>query len=349
MNSFNYTEHPHRRFNPLLNEWILVSPQRANRPWQGQQEAITEERLAEYVQDCYLCPGNKRSNGDVNESYDSVYVFNNDFPALLNIDVSQNQENNSFFLAEPEQGINKVICFSPKHNITLPEMEISQIYNVIKIWQSEYRNLGGLSHINNVQIFENKGETMGCSNPHPHCQIWAQKSIPTLIKKMGDNFKIYFDKNQKNMLLDYLEQELIKKERIVSENKHFAVLVPFWAVWPFETMIIPKRNIPSIDEMQDDEAYSYAEILKIITAKYDNLFETSFPYSGGIHQAPTDKQQHPEWLFHHHFYPPLLRSSKIKKFMVGYELMAEPQRDITPEKSAEILRNLPNEHYKTKI
>ena len=226
-------------------------------------------------------------------------------------------------------------------------MDVKAIKNIIKTWQKEYTELGKMQYINHVQIFENKGSVMGCSNPHPHGQIWAQSSLPTEVEKTQNNLKSYFDKHQSNLLQDYLQEELKLKERIVIENTHFVALVPFWAVWPYETMIISKRHFGKITDFTTEEATDFALTLKQLTTKYDNLFETSFPYSSGIHQAPTDGNLHPEWQFHMHFYPPLLRSATVKKFMVGYEMMGEAQRDSTPEKSAEILRYLPTVHYKT--
>jgi UDPglucose--hexose-1-phosphate uridylyltransferase len=241
-----------------------------------------------------------------------------------------------------------VVCFSPKHNITLPEMDLPTIEEIIRTWQREYTDLGNVDYINYVQIFENKGSVMGCSNPHPHGQIWAQSSLPTQVEKTQNSLKAYFDKNQSNLLIDYLKEELKLKERIVIENNNFVALVPFWAIWPFETMIICKRHVTKITDFTLEEIKDYASILKLLTIKYDNLFETSFPYSAGIHQAPTDGEAHPEWQFHMHFYPPLLRSATVKKFMVGYEMMGESQRDITPEKSAQMLRDLSDVHYKSK-
>ena len=346
MEQFVLTDHPHRRYNPLLDEWILVSPQRAKRPWQGQNEAITDEKKPEYDETCYLCPGNHRITGGTNPNYESCYVFDNDFPALLKDEVSSDVAQEDLFKINPERGINRVICFSPKHNVTLAEMEVSEIENVVRVWKEQYLELGAISYINHVQIFENKGSVMGCSNPHPHGQIWAQSSLPTQVKRTQDNLLKYFQKTGKSLLKDYLESELQKKERIIAENEHFVLLVPFWATWPYETMIISKRHFSSIAEITEEEIKSYAEMIQIITVKYDNLFKTSFPYSAGIHQAPTDGLDHEEWHFHMHFYPPLLRSATVKKFMVGYELLAEAQRDLTAEQSAEILRNLSTQHYK---
>ena len=345
MENFVLTDHPHRRYNPLLDEWILVSPQRAKRPWQGQNEVISDEKKPEYDETCYLCPGNERINGGTNPKYESCYVFDNDFPALLKNEVSFDLQQEDLFKINPERGINRVICFSPKHNITLAEMQVPEIENVIKVWKEQYLELGAIDYINHVQIFENKGSVMGCSNPHPHGQIWAQSSLPTQVKKTQDNLLKYYQKTGKSLLKDYVDNELQKKERIIAENEHFVLLVPFWATWPYETMIISKRHFSNIAEITEEEIKSYAEMIHIITVKYDNLFKTSFPYSAGIHQAPTDGLSHDEWHFHMHFYPPLLRSATVKKFMVGYELLAEAQRDLTAEQSAEILRNLSTEHY----
>lgn len=345
---FDYKEHPHRRYNPLLDEWILVSPQRAKRPWQGQQEKIAVQEVVVYDSDCYLCPGNARVNGDINPEYEGVFVFKNDFGALMEQEVEFIEQENDFFTIKPERGINKVICFSENHSLTLPEMEEKDIVKIIEKWQEEYKILGDLDYINHVQIFENKGAVMGCSNPHPHGQIWAQSSIPTMVKRTQNNLKKYYEKKGSSLLKDYLEKELEAKERIIFENEDFVVLVPFWATWPYETMIISKRHIKNIAEFSEKENNSFAEVLKRLTIVYDNLFETSFPYSAGIHQAPTDGKSNEEWHFHMHFYPPLLRSATVKKFMVGYEMLAEAQRDITPEQSANILKNLPNIHYKKK-
>ena len=346
MEQFVLTDHPHRRYNPLLDEWILVSPQRAKRPWQGQNEAISDEKKPEYDETCYLCPGNERITGGTNPEYENCYVFDNDFPALLKDEVSSDVTQEDLFKINPERGINRVICFSPKHNVTLAEMQVPEIENVVRVWKEQYLELGAISYINHVQIFENKGSVMGCSNPHPHGQIWAQSSLPSQVKRTQDNLLKYFQKTGKSLLKDYLESELQKKERIIAENEHFVLLVPFWATWPYETMIISKRHFSSIAEITEEEIKSYAEMIQIITVKYDNLFKTSFPYSAGIHQAPTDGLDHEEWHFHMHFYPPLLRSATVKKFMVGYELLAEAQRDLTAEQSAEILRNLSIQHYK---
>jgi UDPglucose--hexose-1-phosphate uridylyltransferase len=349
MKNFDINEDPHRRFNPLINEWVLVSPHRSKRPWQGQKESISGAQLPEYDPECYLCPGNVRANGEVNPAYDSCYVFENDFAALKQEPIAFEEDNApTFFKAKPERGISRVVCFSPRHDLTLPQMEVENIENIVATWQKEYTTLGAIDYINHVQIFENKGSVMGCSNPHPHGQIWAQSSLPTQVEKTHNSLKQYYQQQGRTLLQDYVQEELKVQERIVIENEHFVALVPFWAIWPYETMIVSKRNVAKITDFTSAEVTDFAIILKQLTTKYDNLFETSFPYSSGIHQAPTDGQEHPEWHFHMHFYPPLLRSASVKKFMVGYEMMGESQRDITPEKSAEVLRGLSVVHYKNK-
>lgn len=342
------SEYSHRRLNILTGEWLLVSPHRAKRPWQGKIEKVPPAELSQYDPSCYLCPGNKRAGGALNPKYDSTYVFTNDFSALMS-DVSAGEVSIGGLLqARSERGICRVICFSPRHDLSLPEMDIAAIRNVIDVWTKEYRLLGAMPNINYVQIFENKGELMGCSNPHPHCQIWAENSVPIEPAKETNNLKSYLDSKKCCLLCDYLELELKLKERIVCENKHFVVLVPFWAIWPFETMVLPKRHCSSLLELSDKEKDSFADMIKRLTIRYDNLFEISFPYSAGIHQAPTDSFAHPEWHLHSHFYPPLLRSATVRKFLVGFEMLANPQRDITAELSAERLRSLSEIHYKHK-
>jgi len=343
----NFTEHPHRRFNPLTKQWVLVSPHRAKRPWQGQMEKKALDERPKYDPDCYLCPGNKRASGSTNNKYESTFVFTNDFSALLN-DTPEGELNDGLFQAKAERGESRVICFSPDHSLTVPEMEVEDIKKVVDLWVDEYKILGGKDFINHVQIFENKGSVMGCSNPHPHGQIWAQSSIPDEVSKECDAQYDYFITNCSTLLGDYLKGELEKQERIVVENNHFVALVPFWAVWPFETMILPKRLVQNITQLTEEEKLAFASIYKKLTTKYDNMFEVSFPYSAGIHQAPTDGKDHPEWVMHMHFYPPLLRSASVKKFMVGYEMMANAQRDITAEQSAAKLKDLSLLHFKKK-
>jgi UDPglucose--hexose-1-phosphate uridylyltransferase len=330
-----------------LDEWILVSPQRALRPWQGQMEEINEEQRPSHDENCYLCPGNVRSNEIQNEAYSSTFVFENDFSALMKDPVDQIHSDSNFFQSKAERGINKVVCFSPNHALTLAEMSIQELYSIIDTWTNEYRSLGELDFINHVQIFENKGSVMGCSNPHPHGQIWAQESIPTQVAKTQHQLLNYYKKHGSPLLLDYVQEELAKQERIIAENEHFVLLVPYWAIWPFETMIVSKFKCENLTELNPSQQLCFAEMIQCVTVKYDNLFHCSFPYSAGIHQAPTDGENHPEWTMHMHFYPPLLRSASVKKFQVGYEMLGEAQRDITPEQSAESLRSLSSIHYKT--
>ncbi len=335
---------PHRRYNILTGEWILVSPHRTKRPWQGKTEENKSIKKETYDESCYLCPGNSRAGGQVNPDYKEPFSFVNDFSALLP-DTPEINLNEGLLKAESEKGLCKVVCFSPDHSLTLPLMGVEDITKVIRLWKKEYLELGSKDNINYVQIFENKGAIMGCSNPHPHGQIWSQSSIPAEILKKSMKFKEYYSKNKKSLLGDYLDQELAARDRILEENDHFVVLIPYWAIWPFEAMIIPKRHLQHIGQLNSDEEIAYAEITKKLTIKYDNLFETSFPYSSGIHQAPTDGKEYPEWHFHMSFYPPLLRSASVKKFMVGYEMFAGPQRDITAEQAAERLNELSPLHY----
>lgn len=338
-------DHPHRRLNILTGEWILVSPHRAKRPWQGQVENVGSESLPKYDPNCYLCPGNERAGGIRNPNYSSTFVFTNDFGALLPESPKEGLSSNGLLVAKGEQGVCRVVCFSPRHDLTLPEMEVSQIKRVVDTWIGEYESLGSRPNINYVQIFENKGQVMGCSNPHPHGQIWAHESIPTEPFKELTQMAEYLRGKDRCLLCDYLRLELDVKERLVCENDEFVVLVPFWAVWPFETLVVSRKHRANLTELPEEEKDSFADVLRRLTIRYDNLFETSFPYSAGIHQTPTDGRAHPECHFHMHFYPPLLRSATIKKFMVGYEMLANPQRDTTAELSAEHLRGLPETHY----
>ncbi len=342
---FDLKEHSHTRLNLLTGEWILVSPHRMKRPWQGKTETvITEERPA-YDPGCYLCPGNPRADGSMNPAYEKPYVFTNDYAALLADTPAGVFDERDLLVAKSESGICKVICFSPYHHLTLPQMDIADIENVIELWQDEYQKLSANTFIKYIQVFENKGDTMGCSNPHPHGQIWASSSVPLEISKETIQQKKYYGQHGRSLLSAYLEIELQKQERIVLENGHFVALVPFWAVWPYETMIVSKRQVQSILQFTEEEKKAFACILKELTIKYDNLFNISFPYSAGMHQAPVNDGAHDEWHWHMHFYPPLLRSATVKKFMVGYEMLANPQRDITPEHAAEKLRALPVLHY----
>ena len=341
------TQFPHRRKNILNGSWVLVSPHRAKRPWQGEIAPAISENRRSYEPDCYLCPGNRRANGEITPQYKSTYVFTNDFSALVHDVPASAERRNTLLVSRAERGICRVVNFSPRHDLTLAEMCEGDIENVITAWQDEFRTLGSAPRINYVQIFENKGAMMGNSNPHPHGQIWAQESIPMEPMKESKQFNSYYVKNRRSLLTDYLRLERQLNERIVFENSAFAIVVPYWAVWPYETIIISKRKVSTILQLTEGEKKAFANALSSITIKYDNLFATSFPYSAGIHQAPTDGTKHSEWHLHMHFYPPLLRSASVKKHMVGYEMLAEPQRDITPEHSASLLRALPVVHYKS--
>jgi UDPglucose--hexose-1-phosphate uridylyltransferase len=336
---------PHIRKNILTGEWILVSPHRTLRPWQGKMESDLIKSENKYEPDCYLCPGNKRAGGKINPNYNSTFVFDNDFSALF-IDNEINEMNEyDLLVSKSEPGICRVVCFSPRHDLTLSRLEHISILKIIDTWIDEFGELSKNDLINCITIFENKGELMGCSNPHPHGQIWAQYSIPNEVKKETVTQSEYYKEKKYCLLCDYLIHEKKKNERIIFENDDFIVLVPYWAIWPFETMIIPKAHNQNILQLDATERKLLAEALKEITVRYDNLFNTYFPYSMGIHQAPTDGKDYKEWHWHIHFYPPLLRSATIKKFMVGYEMLAAPQRDLTPEKAAEMLKNQSNIHF----
>lgn len=339
---------PQRRLNPLTGEWVLVSPQRATRPWLGQVEKAAMDNLPAYDPGCYLCPGNERAGGVKNPPYTGTFIFDNDFPALLpNPPISIRQDEIPLLVRETEPGICRVVCFSPRHDLTLPELDLASIENVLSTWVEQSADLGRLDFISYVQVFENKGELMGCSNPHPHSQIWANGHIPNEPGKELGMQITYFRENQRPLLVDCIAEEQKRKERILVANDHFTALVPFWAVWPFEVLISAHRpGLTRLTEMSSSELNSLAQVMKTVTTRYDNLFEISFPYSMGFHQAPFDGNPHPEWTLHAHFYPPLLRSATVRKFMVGYEMMAMPQRDISPEFAADRLRSLQDIHYK---
>lgn len=338
---------PHRRFNPLTREWVLVSPHRAQRPWLGQIEKTPAENLPAYDPACYLCPGNERAGGVRNQNYTSTFVFDNDFAALLPDSHTPIPPHVSLFVAEPTPGLCRVVCFSPRHDLTLPELSLPEVEAVVRTWADQTRDLGGRDFVNYVQVFENKGEVMGCSNPHPHSQIWASGHVPNEPAKEVAAQADYLREHATCLLCDYLTAEIRNGDRIVAANEHFTALVPFWAVWPFEILLIANHHTASLTTLIPSEITALADLLRRVTARYDNLFEISFPYSMGFHQAPTDGQPHLEWHLHAHFYPPLLRSATVKKFMVGYEMLAMPQRDLTPETAAGRLRELSEKHYKT--
>lgn len=346
MQKFNISDHPHRRYNPLVGNWILVSPHRTKRPWQGKQETPPQDEQPRYDSSCYLCPGNVRANGQQNPQYTSTYVFTNDFAALLPQVPQAPTPPHPLMQTQSVEGTCRVICFSPRHDLTLPEMQVKEIEKVVHVWAEQISELG--KKYTWVQVFENKGAIMGCSNPHPHGQVWAGMGLPNEPFAENREQENYFREQNSVLLLDYLQLERKQRERIVVENEHWIVVVPFWATWPFETLLLPRRHVLRLPDLSGEERLSLAAILKKFLIKYDNLFNISFPYTMGWHGAPTDDGDYNHWQLHAHFYPPLLRSASVKKFMVGYEMLAEAQRDITAEQAAQRLREVSEVHYKQK-
>ena len=332
----------HRRLNRLTGEWVLVSPHRTARPWQGQVEEVAADQRPTYDPACYLCPGNGRAGGARTPEYDSTYVFDNDFAALTPDVASEEDDREGLLIAQSERGLCRVVCFSPRHDLTLGQMPAEAIRTVVDTWADQYLELGSLDWVRHVQIFENRGAMMGASNPHPHGQIWANERLPNEPAKELAQQRARADSGG-CLLCDYLDVELDDGERIVTGNEHFTALVPFWAVWPFETLVLPRAHAGALPDLGPDQRDGLADILRRLTRRYDRLFGVPFPYSMGLHQPPTDTEPHPEWHLHAHFYPPLLRSATVRKFMVGYELLGQPQRDITPETAAQRLRELPED------
>jgi UDPglucose--hexose-1-phosphate uridylyltransferase len=331
---------PHRRLNVLTGEWSLVSPHRTARPWQGQVEEEIPERRPAYDPTCYLCPGNERAGGARTPKYTSTFVFDNDFAALLPDIPAQRLGRGGLLTAESERGICRVVCFSPRHDRTLGTMAVAAIRRVVDTWIDQCTKLAELPWVRHVQVFENRGAMMGASNPHPHGQIWADERLPNEPAKELARQRAYAEQGG-CLLCAYLAVELADGERLVCENEQFVALVPFWAVWPFETLVAPRAHRGALPDLDSAERDGLAAILRRLTRRYDSLFGVPFPYSMGFHQRPTDGVPYPEWHLHAHFYPPLLRSAAVRKFMVGYELLAQPQRDITPEAAAERLRRSP--------
>jgi UDPglucose--hexose-1-phosphate uridylyltransferase len=336
------TEDPHRRLNALTHEWVLVSPHRATRPWQGEVAQLQIAPQSAYDPNCYLCPGNTRAGGVRNPFYTCTFVFDNDYAALKPQTLHErlDVEGKGLLVAEAESGICRVICFSPRHDLTLATMSFDEIDPVVRTWVEQFRELGRIEAVNHIQIFENRGVMMGASNPHPHCQIWATASIPQEPLKELIAQHAYLKSHGRCLLCDYFELEERQQVRLVCGNEDFLALVPFWAVWPFELLICGRRHFASMSDFSSNEVRSLSRILHDVTSIYDRVFDVPFPYSMGFHQSPTDGLAHPEWHFHAHFYPPLLRSATIRKFMVGFEMLGTPQRDITAESAAARLREL---------
>ena len=337
-----WLESPHRRWNPLRGEWVLVSPHRTQRPWQGQTETPAAPPALEYDPACYLCPGNVRANGERTPQYTSTFVFENDF-AALKPDVTPaafDLGDAGLLKAQTERGVCRVLCFDPRHDLTLATMDVAGITRVVEMWQAQEAELGGRPEIQYVQIFENRGAMMGASNPHPHGQVWATEHIPNEPLAELHAQQRYFQQNGEPLLAAYLRLELQQRERVVCENGEWVAVVPFWAVWPFETLVLPRNPVAKLQGLTAEQQQGLAALLQQLTAGYNRVFDTPFPYSMGFHPAPSDGEPHEEWTLHAHFYPPLLRSATVRKFMVGFELLGSPQRDITPEGAAETLRKV---------
>lgn len=337
-------QRPHRRLNLLTGEWVLVSPHRMERPWQGKVEPAATEQRPQYDASCYLCPRNARAHGERNPDYTATHVFTNDFPALLPQQDDVAAPAQPLLRSEHVAGTCRVICFSPRHDLTLAEMARPEIRAVIDAWAAQTTELGKTYRW--VQVFENKGDLMGCSNPHPHGQIWALDTLPTEPQKEDERQRAHFTATKRVLLMDYLQEEAAAGERVVVENEHWLATVPHWATWPFELLLLPRRHVLRLPDLKTDERAALASVLKQVLVRYDNLFGISFPYSMGWHGAPYDNDRHEHWQLHAHFYPPLLRSASVRKFMVGFEMLGEAQRDLTPEQAAARLRTLSDVHFK---
>lgn len=335
----NFGSQPHRRRNPLTGEWVLVSPHRAERPWLGEHVPPPQPSPPAYDPACYLCPGNQRARGIRNPAYDAPFVFDNDYPALLADTAERSYDGDGLLVAQSERGTCRVVCFSPRHDLHLGAMPPAQIAAIIDCWAGQYVQLGALPFVNAVTVFENRGPMMGASNPHPHGQIWAESSIPNELAKETERLRNYRDARGACLLCTYVARELATGERVVFANDLIAAIVPFWAVWPFEILLLPVDHCGSLDRLDGAQRAALAQAIAGVVGRYDRLFGVPFPYSMGFHQRPCDGDAHEEWHVHGHYYPPLLRSADLRKYMVGYEMLAQPQRDFTAEQAAQRLRD----------
>ena len=336
MQDYSSVQRPHRRFDPLSGEWVLNSPHRLQRPWLGEEAPVPQREPASHDPQCYLCPGNRRAGGASNPDYDRTYVFDNDYPALLPEAGQAVRDGSPLFRSEPASGTARVICYSPDHSRALAELDDEERLSVVQTFCDQTADLG--RSWNHVQLFENKGEMMGCSNPHPHAQVWASAHVPEMVVAEDRNQREWQARGQRDLLGEAIDEEIERSDRVVRANGQWAVVVPFWARWPFETLIVPRKRFARFSDLDATAQEGLAAILGALLPAYDRLFGMSFPYSMGWHGAPFVEGETAHWRLHAHVYPPLLRSATVRKFMVGYEMLAEPQRDFTPEVAAARLR-----------